>query len=69
MSQNQSPPRSTDPLYVSQASTGLTDVESELRQRAFLHNDPDAYRAGVRDALREVAATPPAESDGAPELG
>ena len=29
---------------------------SEVRERAFLHDDPDAYRAGVRDALKAVAS-------------
>ena len=27
------------------------DLQDQLRQRAFLHDDPDAYLAGVDDAL------------------
>ena len=30
-------------------------VHDELRQRAFLHDDPDAYMAGVADALDVLA--------------
>ena len=30
-------------------------LQEQLRQRAFLHNDPDAYLAGVRDALQLLA--------------
>jgi hypothetical protein len=33
----------------------LAAVTSELEARAFLHDDPVAYRAGVRDALSELA--------------
>ena len=29
-------------------------VHEQLRQRAFLHDDPDAYLAGVDDALAIV---------------
>ena len=29
-------------------------VHEQLRQRAFLHDDPDAYLAGVDDALAVV---------------
>jgi hypothetical protein len=29
---------------------------AQLRRRAFLYDDPDAYTAGVRDALSEVQA-------------
>ena len=29
----------------------VTDLQEQLAQRAFLHDDPDAYLAGVRDAL------------------
>ena len=30
-------------------------VHDELRQRAFLHDDPEAYMAGVNDALAVLA--------------
>ena len=30
----------------------VAHVHDLLEQRAFLHNDPEAYRAGVDDALR-----------------
>jgi hypothetical protein len=29
----------------------VTDLHDQLAERAFLHDDPDAYLAGVRDAL------------------
>lgn len=29
----------------------LADLKDQLQQRAFLHDDPDAYLAGVKDAL------------------
>lgn len=35
------------------------DVEllpDELRRRAFLHDDPDAYLAGVNDALQTLTS-------------
>jgi hypothetical protein len=40
----------------------VTQLHDQLAQRAFLHDDPDAYLAGVRDALEvldddEVAVT------------
>ena len=33
----------------------LAAVTSQLEARAFLHDDPVAYRAGVRDALSELS--------------
>lgn len=40
-------------------------LHDQLQERAFLHNDPDAYRAGVEDALRllrvEIALPEPEE--------
>ena len=27
----------------------------EIRDRAFLHDDPDAYQAGMRDAVNAIA--------------
>jgi hypothetical protein len=38
----------------------VTDLHDQLAQRAFLHDDPDAYLAGVRDAL-DVVITADAE--------
>jgi hypothetical protein len=29
----------------------VTDLHDQLAERAFLHDDPDAYLAGVRDTL------------------
>jgi hypothetical protein len=29
----------------------VAQLQDQLRQRAFLHDDPDAYLAGVDDAL------------------
>lgn len=41
------------------------ELHDQLQERAFLHNDPDAYRAGVEDALRllhvEIALPAPEE--------
>ena len=34
----------------------VTQVHDQLRQRAFLHSDPDAYLAGVDDALAVVTS-------------
>ena len=28
------------------------DLHDQLQQRAFLHDDPDAYLAGVKDTLQ-----------------
>ena len=41
------------------------DVPEELAPRAFLHDDPDSYLAGVHDAL-EVAGADPQEREGSP---
>lgn len=32
----------------------IADTAAQLRGRAFLYDDPDAYAAGVRDALSEL---------------
>lgn len=32
----------------------VANLHEQLRQRAFLHDDPDAYLAGVDDALAVV---------------
>jgi hypothetical protein len=34
----------------------IEQAVAQLRRRAFLYDDPDAYSAGVRDALSEVNA-------------
>ena len=34
------------------------NVHEQLRQRAFLHDDPDAYLAGVNDALAVINEEP-----------
>lgn len=36
--------------------TAIQAAEAQLRGRAFLYDDPDAYAAGVRDALSELNA-------------
>ena len=58
MSQSEGPSHAIDAARAMAAATALAHVESDLRDRAFLHDDPGAYRAGVRDALHEVAAVP-----------
>ena len=39
-----------------------TDLHEQLRQRAFLHNDPDAYLAGVADAMQLLRPEPALEA-------
>lgn len=46
----------------------VTRLTDQLAQRAFLHDDPDAYLAGVRDALGVIADDSRAESEDDREL-
>lgn len=42
------------------------ELQQQLRRRAFLHDDPDAYLAGVDDALhllREELILPEVEAE------
>ena len=41
----------------------VTQLQDQLRQRAFLHSDPDAYLAGVNDALAVVVSVEEGASD------
>ena len=58
MSQSEGPSHAIKAAHELAAATALAHVEADLRDRAFLHDDPGAYRAGIRDALQEVAAAP-----------
>lgn len=42
-------------------------LQEQLRARAFLHDDPDAYLAGVRDAVSVLADDAEVRSPGAQE--
>ena len=33
----------------------ITQLQDQLRDRAFLHDDPEAYLAGVHDAVTVIA--------------
>ena len=46
----------------------VTRLQDQLAQRAFLHDDPDAYLAGVRDALNVVTDDTRAEPEDQREL-
>jgi hypothetical protein len=46
----------TDDLHLPAETTrhAIEAAATQLRGRAFLYDDPDAYAAGVRDALSEL---------------
>ena len=53
------------PRPVGPKNMDVTQVHDQLKQRAFLHSDPDAYLAGVDDALAVVTSLeePAADED------
>jgi hypothetical protein len=52
------PPEAEGPL-----GAHLNHVEEQLAERAFIFDDPAAYRAGVEEALAAVAARPLHDGD------
>jgi hypothetical protein len=52
---------------IAASTEACKEIEAEvahlLRRRGFLYDDPDAYAAGVRDALSEVDARLDAPSE------
>ena len=41
----------------------VAELQERLSQRAFLHDDPDAYLAGVTDALEVLAEERPTDAE------
>lgn len=44
------------------------NLPDQLVERAFLHNDPDAYLAGVNDAVRLLSDDEAPADEAAPEV-